>query len=56
MITTQFGVTIKKIRSDNTKDYFNITLNSFCKKEGNIHVSFTHLNKMGWLRGKMGIF
>jgi len=39
MIKNQFGVTIKKITSDNAKDYFNLTLNSFCQKEGIIHKS-----------------
>ena len=39
MIKTQFGFNIKKIRSDNAKDYFHITLNCFCQKEGIIHES-----------------
>lgn len=39
MIKNQFGVKIKKLRSDNAKDYFNHTLNSFCQKEGIIHES-----------------
>jgi len=33
MIKTQFGVTIKKIISDNAKDYFNITLIFFFVKK-----------------------
>ena len=39
MIKNQFGVGIKRIRSDNAKDYFNLVLNSFCQKEGIIHQS-----------------
>ena len=39
MIKNQFGVGIKRIRSDNAKDYFNLVLNSFCQKEGIIHES-----------------
>ncbi|XP_068483247.1 uncharacterized protein [Phaseolus vulgaris] len=39
MIKNQFGVNIKRIRSDNAKDYFNLVLNSFCQKEGIIHES-----------------
>lgn len=39
MITTQFGVRIKRFRSDNAKDYFNQTLSSFFRKEGIIHES-----------------
>ncbi|CAJ2666495.1 unnamed protein product [Trifolium pratense] len=34
-----FGVSIKRVRSDNAKDYFNQGLNSFCQKEGIIHES-----------------
>ena len=39
MIKNQFDVSIKRIRSDNAKDYFNHGLNSFCQKEGIIHES-----------------
>ena len=39
MVTNQFGITIKRIRSDNAKDYFNHDLISFCQKEGSIHES-----------------
>nr|KYP54945.1 Retrovirus-related Pol polyprotein from transposon TNT 1-94 [Cajanus cajan] len=39
MIKNQFGVNIKKLRSNNAKDYFNHTLNFFCQKEGIIHES-----------------
>jgi transposase InsO family protein len=39
MVKNQFGVSIKRIRSDNAKDYFNHGLNSFCQKEGIIHES-----------------
>ena len=37
MIKNQFGVNIKRIRSDNARDYFNLVLNSFCQKKGIIH-------------------
>jgi len=39
MIKNQFGVSIKRIRSDNAKDYFNLVLNSFFQKQGIIHES-----------------
>ncbi|KAK2433017.1 putative mitochondrial protein [Trifolium repens] len=39
MIKNQFGANIKRLRSDNAKDYFNNVLNSFCQKEGIIHES-----------------
>nr|KYP63246.1 Retrovirus-related Pol polyprotein from transposon TNT 1-94 [Cajanus cajan] len=39
MVKNQFGVSIKRIRSDNAKDYFNHGLISFCQKEGIIHES-----------------
>ncbi|KAK2354846.1 putative mitochondrial protein [Trifolium repens] len=39
MVKNQFGVSIKRVRSDNAKDYFNHGLNSFCQKEGIIHES-----------------
>ena len=39
MIKNQFGVKIKRFRSDNAKDYFNQTLMSFFQKEGIIHES-----------------
>ncbi|KAK2415821.1 myosin-16 [Trifolium repens] len=37
MVKNQFGVSIKRVRFDNAKDYFNHGLNSFCQKEGIIH-------------------
>lgn len=39
MIKNQFGVNIKRLRSDNARDYFNQTLTSYCQKEGIIHES-----------------
>ncbi|KAK7406483.1 hypothetical protein VNO78_08110 [Psophocarpus tetragonolobus] len=39
MIKNQFAVSIKRIRSDNAKDYFNLVLNSFCQRERIIHES-----------------
>ena len=39
MIKTQFGVNIKRFRSDNAPDYFNHMLTHFFKKEGIIHKS-----------------
>ena len=45
MVKNQFGVSIKRVRLDNGKDYFNQTLSSYFQKEGIIHVSI-HPNKM----------
>ena len=58
MIKNKFGISIKRIRSDNAKDYFNHGLISFFQREGIIHESscVKTLNKMGLLRGKMGTF
>ncbi|KAJ9543952.1 LOW QUALITY PROTEIN: hypothetical protein OSB04_023659 [Centaurea solstitialis] len=39
MIKNQFGVNIKRLSSDNARDYFNQTLTSYCQKEGIIHES-----------------
>jgi transposase InsO family protein len=39
MINTQFGVGIKRFRSDNAKDFFNQNLSSFFQKRGIIHES-----------------
>ena len=39
MVKNHFGVSIKRIRFDNVKYYFNHDFNSFCKKEGIIHES-----------------
>ena len=39
MIKNQFGVNIKRLRSDNGKEYFNHVLTSFCQKEGIVHES-----------------
>ena len=39
MICTQFGSLIKRVRSDNARDYFNQILSSFFQKEGIIHES-----------------
>ena len=39
MINTQFGVSIKRVRSDNARDYFNHILSHFFQKEGVIHES-----------------
>ena len=38
-IKNQFGVSVKKFRSNNARDYFNQTLNSFFQKEGILHES-----------------
>lgn len=55
MVKNQFGVSIKRIRSDSDKYYFNHDLNSFCQEEGIIHesscVKIPH--KMGLLRERM---
>ncbi|CAI8603859.1 unnamed protein product [Vicia faba] len=39
MIQNQFGVNIKRIRSDNGKEFFNHVITPFCEKEGIIHES-----------------
>lgn len=39
MVKNQFGVGIKKFRSDNAKDYFNQILSPYFQKEGIIHES-----------------
>ena len=39
MINTQFGVSIKRVKSDNARDYFNHILSHFFQKEGVIHES-----------------
>lgn len=39
MVKNQFGVSLKRIRFDDAKDYFNHGLNSFCQKECIIHES-----------------
>ena len=39
MIRTQFGVDIKKLRSDNAKDYFNQVLSPYFQKYGIVHES-----------------
>ena len=39
MINTQFRVSIKRVRSDNARDYFNHILSHFFQKEGVIHES-----------------
>lgn len=39
MIKTQFGVNIKRFRSDNAKDYFNQVLTPYFQREGIIHES-----------------
>jgi len=39
MIKNQFGINIKRIRSNNSKDYFNHGLISFFQREGVIHES-----------------
>ena len=39
MVKNQFRVSIKWVRSDNAKDYFNQTLSSYFQKEGIIHES-----------------
>jgi hypothetical protein len=45
----QFRVSIKGIRTDNARDYFNQILSSYFKKEGIIHQSYclNTPNKMG---------
>jgi hypothetical protein len=39
MIKNQFGANIKRIRSDNGKEFFNHVITPFCEKEGIIHES-----------------
>ena len=39
MIQTQFGVQIKRFRSDNAKDFFNQSLSTFFEKQGILHES-----------------
>ena len=39
MIKTQFGVSIKKFKSNNARDYFNQVLSPCFSKEGIIHES-----------------
>ena len=39
MIKTQFGVNVKRFRSDNAKDYFNQILTPYFQREGIIHES-----------------
>lgn len=39
MVKNQFGMSIKRIRSDNAKDYFNHNLYSLCQNEGITHES-----------------
>ena len=39
MIKTQFGVDVKRFRSDNAKDYFNQVLTPYFQREGIIHES-----------------
>ena len=39
LIKNQFGANVKRIRSNNAKDYFNYVLNSFCQNERIIHES-----------------
>ena len=39
MVQNQFGVKIKRIRSDNARDYFNQFLSAYFQKEGIIHES-----------------
>ena len=39
MIQNQFGVKIKRFRSDNARDYFNQILSPYFQKEGIIHES-----------------
>ena len=39
IIKTQFGVPIKRFRSDNARDYFNLTLSTFLQNEGIIYQS-----------------
>ena len=39
MIKNQFGVEIKRVRTDNAKDFFNQTLSHFFQERGVIHES-----------------
>lgn len=39
MILTQFGISIKRFRTDNARDYFNHHLNQFFQQKGIIHES-----------------
>lgn len=39
MIQTQFNVGIKRLRTDNARDYFNQSLSSYFQKEGIVHES-----------------
>ena len=56
LIKNQFGASIKKLRSDNRKEYFNQVITLFFQKEGIIHESScvqTH-NKMTLQKEKIG--
>ena len=48
MVKNQFGVSIKRVRSDNAKDYFNQTLSSYFQKEGIIHESLCQFTPTKW--------
>ena len=58
MVKTQFGVGIKKFRSDNANDYFNQVLSSYFQKEDIIHESsyVSTLQQMRLLKEKIVIF
>jgi hypothetical protein len=42
MVKNQFGVNIKRFRSDIAKDYFNQVLIPYFQKEGIVHESLLH--------------
>jgi len=49
MIKNQFGDNIKRIGTDNVKNYFNFVINSFCQKEEIIHEpSYIHTPQQKW--------
>lgn len=58
MIKNQFGTSIKNIRTDNARDYFNQILSPFLKKERIIHHSscVDTPNRTDWLDVKIEIF
>jgi len=40
MISIQFGMKIKRLRSNNAKDFFNQSLSNFFQQKGIIHESY----------------
>ena len=53
----EFGLPIKKVRSDNGTEFCNIDIEEFLDEDGIKHefsAPYT-LNKMGWLRGRIAL-